>query len=171
MKRILTGISFFFVSILCIISIIYAQEDAHESSTDISSDKMTYTGQNNLIVFSGNVHVVRPDFQLWSRELHVFLKPGQSMEPADQQENIEKILAMGDVLIQSGSRKGYSDLLTYLPDTGEARLEGNPRLEEHQNSIEGETIILNMSKNTSEVLGGPDKRVRVIFHTDSEDQE
>ena len=171
MNRTLTGISIFFVSILCIISLVYAQEDTQKSPTDISSDKMTYTGQDNLIIFSGNVHVVRPDFQLWSRELHVYLKPGQGMEPADQQENIDKILAMGNVRIQSERRKGYSDLLTYLPDTGEARLEGNPRLQEDQNSVEGETIILNMNKNTSEVLGGPGKRVRVIFHTDSEVQE
>lgn len=147
-----------------------AQEDLN-GSTDIVSDKMTYSGQDNLVVFSGNVHVVRPDFELWSDELQVFLKQGQMEDARQQQENIEKIVASGQVRIQSEQREGFSDLLTYYPQTGEARLEENPRLVEDQNSVEGETIILNMKDNTSEVLGGADKRVRVIFHSDEKTQE
>ncbi|MFO7728525.1 MAG: LptA/OstA family protein [Desulfonatronovibrio sp.] len=147
-----------------------AQEDI-DGSTDIVSDKMTYSGQDNIVVFSGNVHVVRPDFELWADELRVFLKEGQMEDDREQQESIEKIVASGKVRIQSEQRQGFSDLLTYYPQTGVARLEENPRLVEDQNSVEGETIILNMKDNTSEVLGGADKRVRVIFHSDGETQE
>lgn len=147
-----------------------AQENMN-GSTDIVSDKMTYSGQDNEVVFSGNVHVLRPDFELWADELRVFLKQGQIEEAREQQENIEKIVASGQVRIQSEQREGLSDLLTYYPQTGVARLEGNPRLVEDQNSVEGQTIILNMKNNTSEVLGGTDKRVRVIFHSDAESGE
>lgn len=157
-------ISFIFFSNCAVFGLVNDQNQ----STDITSDKMTYTGQENMVVFTGNVHVVRPDFELWSDELHVFLKPGQENDSPGQEENIEKIQAVGEVRIESEGRKGFSDLLIYFPDTGIARLEKNPRLVEDQNSVEGETIILNMNENTSEVLGGPDKRVRVIFHSDSE---
>lgn len=147
-----------------------AQEDLG-GSTDIVSDKMTYSRQDNIVIFSGNVHVVRPDFELWSDELQVFLKQEQVEDAGDQQENIEKIVASDQVRIQSEQREGFSDLLTYYPQTGVARLEKNPRLVEGQNSVEGETIVLNMKDNSSEVLGSTDKRVRVIFHSDEESQE
>jgi len=149
----------------------FALEDDQDHLTDITSDKMTFAGQDNLVVFTGNVHVVRPDFDLRSHELHVFLKPGQEDGAPGQQESIEKILALGDVRIESDGRKGYSNQLTYFPDTGIARLEENPRLIEGQNSVEGKTIILNLNDNTSEVLSGPDKRVRVIFHSGPDIQE
>ncbi len=170
MKKIST-VFLCYVLIILAKTLVFGMEDGQNHSTDITSDKMTYTGKENLVIFSGNVHVVRPDFELWSDELHVFLKPGQENDLPGQQENIEKILARGEVLIRSDGRDGHSDLLTYSPDTGIARLEGSPRLVEGQNSVEGETIILNMNENTSEVLGGPEKRVRVIFHSDSETRE
>ena len=163
---------FLFYLFICLSStFVLAAQDSRNQTTDITSDRMTYTGQEYLVIFAGNVHVVRPDFELWSHELHVFLKPAHENDSPGQQENIEKIMARGDVRIRSDNREGHSDLLTYLPDTGIARLEGSPRLVEGQNSVEGETIILNMSDNTSEVLGGPEKRVRVIFHSESEPRE
>ncbi len=166
MKTLSAGILFFSWCLL-FSSPSFGLNQGQDQPTDISSHKMTYSGQDNLVVFKGNVHVLRPDFQLWSDELHVFLKPGPDSDSPGQQENIEKIVASGNVRIQSNDRTGYSQLLTYFPDTGTARLEDNPRLVEGQNSVEGETIILNMYENTSEVLGGPEKRVRVIFHSES----
>ncbi|MCA1743360.1 MAG: hypothetical protein LC631_05360 [Desulfovibrionales bacterium] len=143
----------------------------NEHSTEITSDKMTYTGQDNTILFSGNVHVQRPDFELWSQALHVFLKPDENGEAqSDQQDNIDKIIAKNDVRIKSEGREGRSEVLTYDPDTGIARLEGNPMLIEDKNSVEGEIIILNMLKNTSEVLGGSEKRVRVIFQSEKDEE-
>lgn len=143
----------------------------NEHSTDITSDKMTYTGQDNTILFSGNVHVLRPDFELWSDELHVFLKSDENEDAqADQQDNIDKIIAKNDVRIKSEGREGRSEVLTYHPDTGIARLEGNPKLIEDKNSVEGEIIILNILNNTSEVLGGSEKRVRVIFQSEKDNE-
>jgi lipopolysaccharide export system protein LptA len=170
MKK-LSTVFFLFFLILYSNSPAFGQKEDQSHSTDITSDKMTYASRDNLVVFSGNVHVLRPDFELWSAELRVFLKPGQEGDSPGQQESIEKIVATGNVRIKSDGREGYSDLLTYFPDEGIARLEKNPRLVEDQNSVEGETIILNMTDNTSEVLGGPDKRVRVIFHSEPENQE
>ncbi len=170
MKK-LSTVFFLFFLVLYSNSPASGQKEDQNHPTDITSDKMTYAGRDNLVVFSGNVHVLRPDFELWSAELRVFLKPGQEDDSPDQQENIEKIVATGNVRIKSDGREGYSDLLTYFPDEGIARLEKNPRLVENQNSVEGEIIILNMTDNTSEVLGGPDKRVRVIFHSEPENQE
>ncbi|RQD57580.1 MAG: hypothetical protein D5R98_09090 [Desulfonatronovibrio sp. MSAO_Bac4] len=165
-------ISYLIISLLLTYSgTAFAQGMNNGYSTDITSDKMTYTGQDNTILFSGNVHVQRPDFELWSKELHVFLKSDENGgAQSDQQDNIDKIIAKRDVRIKSDGREGRSEVLTYHPDTGIARLEGNPMLIEDKNSVEGEIIILNMLNNTSEVLGGPEKRVRVIFQSEKEQE-
>lgn len=164
-------ISFLIILILTYSGMVCAQGMDSEHSTDITSDKMTYTGQDDTILFSGNVHVQRPDFELWSQELHIFLKSDENGEAqSDQQDNIDKIIAKKDVRIKSEGREGRSEVLTYHPDTGIARLEGNPMLIEDRNSVEGEIIILNMLNNTSEVLGGSEKRVRVIFQSEKDNE-
>ncbi len=140
--------------------------------TEITSRDMTYTGPDNIVVFTGDVHVVRPDFELWSQELHVHLKPGAEGEDASGpggDENIEKIIARKEVRIQGEGREGFCNLLTYYPDVEEVHMEEDPKLVEGRNTVEGELIILNLKENTSRVKGGDKKRVRVIFHPDEEE--
>ncbi len=139
--------------------------------TEITSEEMTYTGTQNLVVFTGEVYVLRSDFELWSDKLYVYLKTGDNLDPAaadaGSDDNIEKIVAEGGVRIKGdGGREGRSELLTYYPDTEIVRLEKGPILIEDRNTVEGEIIILNLKENTSQVLGGDEKRVRVLFYSD-----
>lgn len=161
-----------FCSLLWAFAPALAENRLQDQITDITSDKMTYTGHDNIVIFSGNVHVIRAELELWSDQLHVHIKPQNAeQDEADQQDNIEKIIARGNVRIKSMNREGKGELLTYNPDTGQATLEGNPVLMEDKNRVEGEIVLINMLENTSEVLGGPDRRVRVIFYSESEQQE
>ncbi|MFW5730257.1 MAG: LptA/OstA family protein [Desulfonatronovibrionaceae bacterium] len=140
-------------------------------STDITSDRMTYAGQEQEIIFAGNVHVVRDDFELWADELTVFLDPEAQEGDSDSPEaSIQKIIARDNVKITNLNRTATGDSLTYLSSTGIATLKGDPRLVEGRNSIEGQTIILNTRNNTSEVLGGPEERVRVLFHPEQQQE-
>jgi len=148
-----------------------AGDQEEKKGTEITSREMTYTGEQSLVVFSGDVHVLRPDFELWSDELHVFLKSGADLEQnsTGEDENIEKIIARGSVRIKGDGREGRSGLLTYFPDTETVHLEDQPRLLENRNTVEGETIILNLRDNTSQVLGGDRQRVRVIFYPEGDE--
>ncbi len=141
--------------------------------TEITSRDMTFEGRENLVVFSGDVYVRRPDFELWSDELYVHLKSETDMDEtspeAGEDDNIEKIVAQGNVRIQGEGREGRSGFLTYFPDTEVVELEQDPRLIEGRNSVEGEKIVLNLRDNTSRVYGSEEKRVRVIFHPDGEE--
>ncbi len=149
----------------------WSHAGSHMRGTEITSEEMTYTGTKNLIVFTGEVYVLRSDFELWSDKLYVYLKAGADQDPAaagaGSDDNIEKIVAEGGVRIKGdGGREGRSELLTYYPDTEIVRLEEGPILIEDRNTVEGEVIILNLKENTSQVLGGDEKRVRVLFYSD-----
>ncbi|WP_291318630.1 LptA/OstA family protein [Desulfonatronospira sp.] len=150
---------------------IQAEDD---KGTEITSRDMTFKGRENLVVFSGDVYVRRPDFELWSDKLYVHLKSGAGMDEATpesgEDENIEKIIAQGEVRIQGDGREGRSGLLTYYPDTEVVELEQDPKLIEGRNTVEGEKIVLNLKDNTSRVYGSDARRVRVIFHSDGDGQ-
>lgn len=145
----------------------------NDKGTEITSRDMTFKGKENLVVFSGDVYVRRPDFELWSDELYVYLKSetdGDETSPeAGEDDNIEKIVAQGEVRIQGSGREGRSGLLTYFPDTEVVELEQDPKLIEGRNTVEGKKIVLNLKDNTSRVYGSEEKRVRVIFHPDGDE--
>ncbi|WP_291321609.1 LptA/OstA family protein [Desulfonatronospira sp.] len=145
----------------------------NNACTEITSTDMTFKGRENLVVFSGDVYVLRHDFELWSDELYVYLKHGTEINESSVEgdhENIEKIVARGQVRIQGDGREGRSGLLTYHPDTEVVEMEQDPMLIEGRNTIEGEKIVLNLKDHTSQVFGSDAKRVRVIFHPDEDEQ-
>ncbi len=146
----------------------------NDKGTEITSRDMTFKGKENLVVFSGDVYVRRPDFELWSDELYVYLKSEADVDEtspdAGEDDNIEKIVAQGEVRIQGNGREGRSGLLTYYPDTEVVELEQDPKLIEGRNTVEGEKIVLNLGDNTSRVYGSEEKRVRVIFYPDGDEE-
>lgn len=135
----------------------------------ITADKMQYSQKADEVVFSGNVHVLRQDMELWSDMLTVLLEKQQAeakkTSAIDQQGSIKKIIAKDNVRITAtNNRSGSCGLATYDARTETLVLEHNPILREGQNTIQGELIKLYIKENRSEVLGGK-KRVEAIFVT------
>ncbi|EFI33617.1 OstA family protein [Desulfonatronospira thiodismutans ASO3-1] len=168
---------FFPYILVCVLAALFLYpagiQAENDKGTEITSRDMTFKGAENLIVFSGDVYVRRPDFELWSDKLYVYLRSDADMDEtapeAGEDDDIEKIVARGQVRIQGEGREGRSGLLTYYPDTEIVELEQDPRLIEGKNSVEGEKIVLNLKDNTSRVYGSEERRVRVIFHSDDSD--
>jgi lipopolysaccharide export system protein LptA len=142
----------------------------------ITSDTMTYTQKGDQVVFSGSVHVIRQDVEMWSDTLTVLLDKkqggGNSTQTAlDQQSSIKKIISQGnDRLKADKGRSGTCAKATYDTATEVLVLEGDPVLMEGANKIQGEVIKLYMKENRSEVLGGK-QRVEAIFNTPADTKE
>lgn len=136
----------------------------------ITSDTMRYSQNNDEVVFSGSVHVIRLDVELWSNTLTVLLEKQktarQSTDPlAAQQGSIKKIIAKGDVRIKAeNNRSGTCGRATYEAASEILTLEDTPVLREGRNTIQGEVIKLYLRENRSEVIGGKN-RVEAIFIT------
>ncbi|NLW81698.1 MAG: hypothetical protein GXY42_08530 [Desulfovibrionales bacterium] len=136
----------------------------------ITSDAMEYSQKADQVVFTGNVHVVRDNMEMWSETLTVLLErqknTGNATAPiTDQQGSIKKIIAQGNVRLKSeNDRSGTCGKATYDAKADLLTLEDNPVLMEGRNKIQGEIIKLYVNENRSEVIGGK-KRVEAIFIT------
>ena len=139
--------------------------------TRITADSMNYDADARRVTFNKNVHVIRPDFELWSNELVVHLKPTEKKEGEDVAAasglaagEIERIVAKGNVRMKRDKNSSTSDRATYTMDTGVLVLEGNPRLTDGENVITGEVVRYFMHENRSDVTGGK-KQVEAVFST------
>lgn len=153
--------------ILAVVCMAASGQAQDQVPVKILSDKMEYVQENNTVVFIGNVHVDREDFQIWSDKLTVFMESSegqaqQGMGP-DGSQDIEKLLAEGSVRIERDQQVGTSDKATYWTKRGVVVMEGNPVLQDGESSISGEVITYHLQDNRGVVEGGPRQRVQAIF--------
>lgn len=142
--------------------------------TRITAQQLTYLADKQRVMFEKNVHVQRPDFELWADKLTVYMKPPQ--KKTQKQKNastglpegmatgdVDRIVAERNVRMEREGRSGICDKATYTMDNGVLLMEGNPRLTDGDNTVTGEVIRYYTNENRSEVLGGAKKRVEAIF--------
>ena len=136
----------------------------------ITSDNMQYSQKTDQVVFTGKVHVIRHDVQLWTDSLTVFLEQHSNATSAnqalgDQQNSIKKIIALGNVRIKAEpDRTGTCGKAIYDAKADLLTMEDDPVVMEGQNKIQGEVIKMYIQDNRSEVIGGK-KRVEAIFQS------
>lgn len=130
--------------------------------TDIKADHMAYDADQKNVVFTGNVHVKRPDFELWSKTLTVYFKPsgkkkvegeGGTVQDMSAGE-IDRIVARDNVIMKSDGKEGRCEVATYHTSNDTFVMEGSPNLREKDNVLRGSKIIHHMAANKSEVQGG-----------------
>ena len=128
--------------------------------TSIKADRMDYDADGQTVVFNGNVHVVRPDFELWSVKLTVYLdKPGKKSDESEmggaggmQAGDIDRIVAEKDVRMKSNDKEGTCQKATYYAKTDKFVMEGSPILKDKdKNNITGTIITHFIKANRSEV--------------------
>lgn len=126
--------------------------------TTIVSGRMEYDANAQTVVFLGNVHVTRPDFELWADKMTVYLQNSgnggdgaltQGMEGGD----IDRIVAEKNVRMKSEDREGTCNKATYYSKEDKFVMEGSPRLwDNKQSTITGGTVVHYLGTNKSEVL-------------------
>lgn len=173
MKRIFLSAFAVFVLFAATVTCAGAQEQV---PTKITSEKMRYEEGGSKVVFEGKVHVTRPDMQLWSRVLTVYLaqEPNKSKKAtpvSGEPGKIEKIVAEDDVRMLRDGKEGFCGRATYLAKQDMLIMERSPKLIDGSNSITGRRIKLYLKDNRSEVEGGPSRQVEAVFFTDKADEE
>ena len=166
-----TVLTFALFAVSAMAAPIVPPKPAKNVETRITADKMTYLADQQRVVFESNVHVQRPDFELWSAKLTVHMKPaGQdngrekgSLPSGMAAGDVDKIVAEQNVRMKSENRIGTCNRATYTVDDGVLVMDGNPRLTDGENTISGEVIRYFTEENRSEVQGGSKKRVEAVF--------
>jgi lipopolysaccharide export system protein LptA len=150
----------------------WAMAEEARVPTTITSNSMSYNPDQSEVVFEGDVHVVREDFQLWSDKLIIYFlendqangseSAGTNENPEQDLSNVEKIIALKNVRLESQGKRGFCEKAIFFQKEEMLQMEENPRLEDGKNTISGEIIKLYVRDNRSEVIGGK-KRVEAIF--------
>ncbi len=121
--------------------------------TIITSDKLTFDYNKRYALFEGNVVVTDPKMKLNGRVLTVRF---------DQKNEVESIIAKGDVRIQMQDKHSESALATYDVALGKITLEGNPRVMRGRDILEGDRIVF--WRNENKMVCEP--RARLIIFPD-----
>ncbi len=148
------------IFLLCLAGTAHAAE-TKTIPTNINAAHMEYDADKQTVVFSGSVHVTRPDFELWSDKLTVYLdKSGAATSSASsnstgmagmQAGRIDHIVALGNVRMKNQDKEGTCGKATYYTAKDLFVMEDNPVLRQKDNVIRGATISHFMKTGRSEV--------------------
>ncbi len=172
----LVWISAFFLA-----SVIFAgsaKADNNQQSaeaTEITAGEMTFLRRENKIEFLQDVYLKRPDMELWSDKLFVFLDPEVELAGEDEQEGgvadareFKRLEAQGQVRIEMENRQATSHWAVYERDQEVLVLQGDVEISEGPNIIQGETVTIYLQEERSEVSAKDEERVRAVFFPENE---
>ncbi|MBU1249005.1 MAG: LPS ABC transporter substrate-binding protein LptA [Proteobacteria bacterium] len=133
---------------------------AEDPPVKITADRMVYNEAKRTVVFEGSVQADHAGLVLTSETLTAFFKSGGKSTGAEQ---IDRIVAKGNVTVNRKTTEGRCATLTYMVADGMLLMEGNPVIKDGDNTITGQLIKFYMKDNRSEVVGGKNKRVQAVF--------
>lgn len=147
--------------------------------TKITSDRMVYEAGGSQVTFLGNVHVTRPDMQIWSEKMVVYLKKTAKTDTAKKDAakkdtavplggdpgEVDKIVALKKVRMLREGKEGFCGKATFLVQEDLLVMEEFPRLVDGKNTIQGKVIRLYLKEDRSEVEGAGNTQVEAIFFT------
>jgi len=153
-------------------SVVASPKRDADTETRISANEMTYFASGQKILFTGAVHIIRPDFELWSDTLIVYLekkaasaskKTKGGLPKGLEGGDVERIVAENAVRIKRELSIGTAKKVTYTAKTGVLTMEGSPSLRDGETIVTGHIIKYYTKEDRSEVIGAPGKQVQVVF--------
>ncbi|MBQ9104557.1 MAG: lipopolysaccharide transport periplasmic protein LptA [Mailhella sp.] len=136
---------------------------------DVTADSMEYDSDKNTVMFRGQVEAIRGEFKMWSDVLTLILKDkkGQEEKTVDMGKNaagdIDRVIAEKNVRFRNGAQHGTAQKATFFARKNILVLEGDPVIQDGENSIRGNVIRYFINENRSVVEGSPKKRVHAVF--------
>jgi lipopolysaccharide export system protein LptA len=139
--------------------------------TKITADKVVYEADKQSVVFTGNVYVNRPDLEMWMDVLTVYFHPASKDKKASDKTptgmgagEVKKMIATGQqVRMKSETRTGLCKRAEYDVDMALLTMTGDPKLQDGDRTLSGETVRYFTDERRSEVVGSAKKRVEAVF--------
>jgi lipopolysaccharide export system protein LptA len=147
-------------------------EKAEDQPILITADQLISDNEEKFAEFIGNVKATQADFVITSDKLRIYyrgeLLKAEEKEDAnkDNAEMLKKIVATGNVKINSTQYIAESDMVEYDTDTMMITLTGeNSKVISGKNSLTGSKIILYRKDGRVKVFGSKKKRVEATFYS------
>jgi len=140
------------------------------NNVHVQADKLVSGQEADYIHFMGNVTVTLENTRIWSRELKVYYDPQSGGDANVSRENIKKIVATGDVRIDTENRTATCDKAVYRAATEILVLTGESvKIKSESNSITGNKITFNRKTGEIVVDGDPAQRVNAVIEQGKEE--
>jgi len=137
---------------------------------EVNSDKLELVQSEQKAIFRGQVVATQGELTMRARALALIYNP--KPDKARGEGPISRVEANGRVTLTSKTEKAEADTMIYLVDRGLIKLNGNVQLVYSGNTLEGESLIIDLVSGLSRIEGGPRNqgRVRAVFNPQTIDQ-
>lgn len=139
--------------------LMYSDKVAAEQASmpiDITSEQMEVFRALNKATFTGNVKIVYGKATMGSKSLDVHY--------ANNEDNIEKVVAQKDVIIVHGDNTATGDKAVYTPEIGAIKLTGNVVMTKGENILTGENLVYDLETGDMRLNNNAaDGRVKAKF--------
>jgi len=129
------------------------QSTKHQPPLTIEAAKLTILHKQNRATFTGDVHLTRGDFELFSDKLVAHYRD----------HSLERAVATGHVRIRRQTMRGHSASATLNQAANTITLAGHAVLEQDGNVVKGETIIHDLKANSTRVQPAKHGRTEMII--------
>lgn len=156
-------------------AIVFADDKSLDTGNDIkdemifiTSDKLISDNEAGYAEFIGNVRAVQGTTVITANKLKIYYNEGlnNNKNIVASEESIKKIVANGNVTIESDNRTMKTEHAVYTTATGTVVLSGaNSKIIDGNNSISGSKITLFRDSGRIQVESGSDKRVEALIYS------
>lgn len=156
-------------------AIVFADDKSLDTGNDIkdemifiTSDKLISDNEAGYAEFIGNVRAVQGTTVITANKLKIYYNEGlnNNKNIVASEESIKKIVANGNVTIESDNRTMKTEHAVYTTATGIVVLSGaNSKIIDGNNSISGSKITLFRDSGQIQVESGSDKRVEALIYS------
>lgn len=121
---------------------------------EVTSDSLDVNQADGSAEFLGNVVVVQGEMKLAADKVLVIYKT--------EQKGIERLEALGSVLLVSGPDAAEAERAEYTIDSGTIVMTGNVLLNQPAGTLASERLVVNLTSGTAQMDG----RVKTILNPD-----
>lgn len=137
---------------------------------EINSDRLEIFKDKGTAIFDGNVVIIQGTLKLTSHTVTAYYLNGTSGNSDALQDHIQKIIAEGDVALDTGSEQAYAQQAIYDVEHHTITLLDNVALHKDKNMVSGSKLVYNLETGKSQLIeesrsssDGSHKRVRGVF--------
>ncbi|MCU4139090.1 MAG: Lipopolysaccharide export system protein LptA [Thermodesulfobacteria bacterium] len=145
--------------LICLILVFIFIYPLNASEINITANKMEVFESEGVVMFTGKVFGVKEDFKVWCDRMYVYYITTQ-----EGKKKINKIIALGRVIIEKGKWKAYAGKAVYFKNQEKLVLEETPKVWHDKNLVEGDIVIIYFNEDKSEVLAKNQGRVRASVY-------
>lgn len=142
----------FAVLLLCLA----AASPALAQPVTVTSDSFEVSEGTSEATFTGSVVVKRTGLTVWADQVVVAYSAGGM-------EDIESMVATGNVRLQTDDQVATGQRAHFDPDTQVLRLTGSVVVENASGTVEGPELVIDLAADTSVFTGSQGSRVTGVF--------